>query len=142
MKKVFKILPFIFLLATAWPLVAAKNGGILIMRPDKVGITQTQDEAIRSIADWYTWYRGRTTMTGVITVSTTFGDSLTVKGFRNNRIDSSICFRCIYEQTRSDTDFVCIGPGESIDKMPAIYKFWIVKGVSFDSCNIKMQFNK
>jgi hypothetical protein len=127
---------------SAISVMGAKNGGILILRPDKVGVTQNNDEATRSMADWYDWKRGLSTQTGIIVVPTLYGDSLTVKGFRNNRYDSTICLKLIYENNRSDTDIVCLGAMESSEKLPAIWKFWIVRGSSLDSVSIKRQFYK
>jgi hypothetical protein len=141
MKRFFSLFLLSAIIFNVCPVMAKKNGGILILRPDKAGITQSYDEAMRSAADWFDWRRGTSAMTGVNIVPTIYGDSITVKGFRNNRCDSTVCIKLIYEQSRSDTDIVCIFPLESIDKLPAVWKFWIVRGSSMDSISIKRQFN-
>lgn len=141
MKRLIVLASLAVVLFSVWAAMAAKNGGILILRPDKVGTTQNNDEATRSMADWWDWKRGTTSLTGVNIVPTIYGDSITVKGFRNNRNDSTICLKLIYENSRADTDIVCIGSKESIDKLPAVWKFWITRGTSMDSISIKRQFN-
>ena len=136
------ILAFLaIVLVSVWAAMAAKNGGILILRPDKVGTTQNNDEATRSMADWYDMVNGHSAQTGVIIVPTTYGDSITVKGFRNNRNDSTVCIKVIYENLRTDTDFVCLEAHQSSEKLAAIWKFWITRGTSMDSISIKRQFN-
>ena len=141
MKRFIVLASLAVVLFSVWAAMAAKNGGILIVRPDKVGLTQTADEAARSMADWYDGVNGHTGDNGVIIVPTTYGDSITVKGFRNNRNDSTVCIKVIYENRRTDTDFVCLEAHQTSEKLPAVWKFWIARGTSMDSISIKRQFN-
>jgi hypothetical protein len=138
MKRTFFIIAFVLIaVVNVFPY---KYGGILIQRPDNVGIIQAFDEGIRSMADWYDSYQGKTTDSGVIVVPTKFGDSMQVKGFYNNR-NSTITIKLLYENSRTDTNFFRIPSCSYLGKLPAVWKFWVI-GYSLDSTNVFRQKSK
>jgi hypothetical protein len=138
MKRTFLVVAFLML--SFVDSFAYKYGGILLARPDNIGIIQGFDEGIRSMADWYDSYQGKSTDSGVITCPTKFGDSMLVKGFWNNR-DSTIMIKMLFENTRTDTNFFLIPSCTYLGKLPSVWKFWVV-GYSLDSTNVFRQKSK
>ena len=141
MKNLF--LSIILITGVFWyALGAAKSTGTIIKRPDNVGKVLEFDEGIRAMAGWYDAYQGKATDTGLMVVSTKFGDSIWVRGFVNNR-DSTITIKMLWDNTRTDTNFFRIPSCQSLWPLPIVWKFWVDEtDNSLDSINVMRQLSR
>jgi hypothetical protein len=88
------------------------------------GTSTTLNEATNSMADWFTMKPGNgvpllmSAQSGNITVATTYGSTMILKGFYNPRRDSSVYIKCRTQQ--SDTIIISVPTESWTPKLPPI----------------------